>query len=94
MVQKILIDTIPKLESALTHTKQTTEVISNRYKLDPSRISEPQTQRQINAKKKRAFESSTSNFQVPNCATMELAAPQAARAAARKGAWQLNWQKA
>ena len=31
--QKILIDTIPKLEFHPTRSKQTTEVISNRYKL-------------------------------------------------------------
>ena len=39
-LQKILIDTIPKLESRLTHSKQTTEFISNRYKLKAGTFAE------------------------------------------------------
>ena len=79
MVQKILIDTIPKLDFALTDRKQTTEVISNRYKLDPNRISESQAQRQRNAQKIRDFDSPTSNLQLPICATMDVAATHTTR---------------
>ena len=50
---QFLIDTIPKLESAATPTKQTTGIISNRYKLDVSRFAEffnaPAPPREISA---------------------------------------------
>ncbi len=50
---QFLIDTIPKLESAATPTKQTTGIISNRYKLDVSSFAEffnvPSPPREISA---------------------------------------------
>jgi len=76
---QLLIDHTRKLESTVTRRKQTTEVISNRYKLDPNRISESQAQRQRNAQKIRDFDSPTSNLQLPICATMDVAATHTTR---------------
>jgi len=45
-----LIDTIPKLESLVTQTKQTTEHTSNRYKLEGSEF---QSRRRIATQTKR-----------------------------------------